>query len=536
MRIASKLYLLVALLLVLSATLGGMGLYGMGNVNRSLESVYHDRVVPLRDIKEIADAYAVNIVDATHKVRNGGMTPQQGLTGVEQAESLIAKNWKAYLGTVLVEEERKLITEIEPRMKSADAAIATLKKLLRDGQPEEIAAFSANDLYPAIDPVSESFSKLVVVQLDVAKREFDQAEDAYAGIRNVMSALVLTGLALGFGAAIWVVRSAVQGPMAQAQEVAREIAGGNLTIDIPTTGTDETGVLLKSLAGMRDGLRQIVGELRANAEGVAAAAGQLAATSTQVASATGHQAEAAASMAAAVEQMTVSIKHVSESADEAHTITVQTGERSAAGNGIIRDTMSEMQSIAHTVRAAAETIGAMDASSKRISGIVQVIREVADQTNLLALNAAIEAARAGEQGRGFAVVADEGRKLAERSAQATTQISTMITEVQTSAVAATQTMQQAVVRVDEGVSLAEKASASMLDISEGAQRVVAVVNDISDALKEQSVASNDIATNVEKIAQMSEENSKATQAAADTAHNLERLSASTRQSVSVFRV
>jgi methyl-accepting chemotaxis protein len=238
----------------------------------------------------------------------------------------------------------------------------------------------------------------------------------------------------------------------------------------------------------------------------------------------------------AVDRLTVSVNHVSDSAREAHSVTAETGSQSQAGNRIIQDTVAEMKRISQTVGEAAQTIQAMGESSQRISGIVQVIKDVAEQTNLLALNAAIEAARAGEQGRGFAVVADEVRKLAERTAQATGEIGGMIVEVQSSAQAAVGTMQQAVSRVEDGVGLAQQASESMLGISDGAQRVVQAVTDISNALKEQSVASNDIAANVEKIAQMSEENSAATREAAETARQLEELAASTRQAVAVFRV
>jgi methyl-accepting chemotaxis protein len=206
------------------------------------------------------------------------------------------------------------------------------------------------------------------------------------------------------------------------------------------------------------------------------------------------------------------------------------------GNRIIQDTIAEMQRISQTVDEAAHTIQAMGDSSQKISSIVQVIKDVAEQTNLLALNAAIEAARAGEQGRGFAVVADEVRKLAERTAQATTQIGGMIAEVQTGAQAAVGIMKKTVARVEGGVGLAKKAGDSMMGISNSTQRVVSAVNDISNALKEQSVASNDIASNVEKIAQMSEENSAATRESAATARNLEQLSDSTSKAVAVFRV
>jgi methyl-accepting chemotaxis protein len=178
----------------------------------------------------------------------------------------------------------------------------------------------------------------------------------------------------------------------------------------------------------------------------------------------------------------------------------------------------------------------MGESSQRISGIVGVIKDVADQTNLLALNAAIEAARAGEAGRGFAVVADEVRKLAERTAKATTEISEMVAAVQDNAHQAVSTMAETVSRVEEGVNLARESSQSMLSINEGARQVMQTVTDISNALSEQGAASNEIAANVENIAQRSEENSIAVRLVAETAGRLQKLAAESHQAVAVFRI
>jgi len=536
MKIASKLYSLVGVLLILAATVGGVGLYGMDMAVTGLDTVYSDRVVPLRDLKDIADAYAVNIVDTTHKVRNGRMTPKDGLTMVEQAEKLIDERWKTYLGTILVDEEKKLIAELEPRMKAADAAVAKLKPMLREARIEDIAAFAANDLYPAIDPVSDSFSKLVVVQLDVAKHEFNQSQAAYHAIRTLAIALILVGMACGFGAAVLIIRRSVQRPLVQALKFAREVADGNLTASTGNINNDEIGDVLKELEIMQVKLREIVGQLRTDAEGVASSAAQLAATSTQVACATAEQSGAAASMAATVQEMTVSINHVSDRAADALTVTSTTDHLSQDGRHIIEDTVTEMQQISTIVADAAHAIQAVGDSSQRISSIVQVIKDVADQTNLLALNAAIEAARAGDQGRGFAVVADEVRKLAERTAQATTEITGMIDAVQSNAATSVGAMQQAVSRFGHGLDMAREASNSMLNISDGAQKVVDGVNDISGALKQQSVASNEIAVNVEKIAQMAEQNRAATREAADTALLLKDLAAHTHSAVSAFRV
>jgi methyl-accepting chemotaxis protein len=195
-----------------------------------------------------------------------------------------------------------------------------------------------------------------------------------------------------------------------------------------------------------------------------------------------------------------------------------------------------MQAMAEAVRSSSETIVALSRQSEQISGIVQVIKDVADQTTLLALNAAIEAARAGEQGRGFAVVADEVRKLAERTTGATGEIGAMIAAIQESSQQAVDAMKRAAGRVDSGVALADQAGASIKDIEAASEQAQTRVSDISAALIEQGQASQQIAQQVERVAQAAEQNSAAADTSSNDANNIAGLARSAREAMARFRV
>jgi methyl-accepting chemotaxis protein len=230
-------------------------------------------------------------------------------------------------------------------------------------------------------------------------------------------------------------------------------------------------------------------------------------------------------MAASVEELSVSITHMSDRAGEVRTAAVGSGKVADQGATAVSKLLDANSRTGKTVQTAAVQIRELSALSERISSIVQVIREVADQTNLLALNAAIEAARAGEQGRGFAVVADEVRKLAERTSASTRDISSVIDEVQRATLAAATTMEHAVAEEHDSVELSNGVGESIANIRNESSRVVSAVEDISGALLEQSAASTEIARGVEMIAQMGEENSAAIKETASAANNLEGLAA-----------
>ncbi len=335
----------------------------------------------------------------------------------------------------------------------------------------------------------------------------------------------------------FILKKLVSEPAGRMQKVIDEVSqSGDFTRRLVVGGGDELGKTAHSFNDLMGSLQTAFRQLHDGIENVATSSHALSASSQQVANGSSSQSEAASAMAATVEQITVSIAHVSEGAREALKISQNSGELSEQGGEIIHRAAEEIKKIADTVRQTSASIENLGEQSTRISSIVKVIDEIANQTNLLALNAAIEAARAGEQGRGFAVVADEVRKLAERTSKSTQEVTEMIDAIQNSSRVAVAGMTAMVGQVDGGVALAQQAGDAINQIKAGSNQVLRTVSDISTSLGEQSKASNDIAVNIEKVAQMTEENRAAAEQSASAAGNLAQLADGMQSTVNRFKV
>ena len=313
------------------------------------------------------------------------------------------------------------------------------------------------------------------------------------------------------------------------------LAGGDLTTRIELAARDELRHVAGSFNHMADAMRRLIGSIKDNSDHVADSARNLVTASGQIHVASQCQSDAASSMAAAVEQMTVGIESIARNAGEADALAQRSGELSRQGGEIVAAVVDEISQIAVSVSDSARTVAELGERSGQISAIVGVIGDIAAQTNLLALNAAIEAARAGEQGRGFAVVADEVRKLAERTANSTQEIARMVAAIQQGTEGAVQGMEQGVVRVNEGVARAQRAGEAMGGIREAANQVLYTVAEISNALREQSAASAEIAQQVTTIARMAEENGVAVGSNHHTASRLSDLAGTLLENVSRFK-
>ena len=364
----------------------------------------------------------------------------------------------------------------------------------------------------------------------------EQAKQAETRMQYWVTGLVLFSIAFLVVALLTVYRriiAALGGEPAVASEVVKQVAAGDLSVEIPVANTDSTS-LLAAMKVMQSNLQKLIGEIQTDADMVASAAKKMTIAAEDVACSSNQQSASSLVIAAAMEQLTVSINLISDSANRAQTISGDSELLMNETSGVVSEAVNRIAKIATVVEQASQTVRTLGQESENVSKIVLVIKEVADQTNLLALNAAIEAARAGEQGRGFAVVADEVRKLAERTTQSTQEITTMISSMQSSARDAVTCIEDAVANVNEGVILTKRVGESVSQLGASSHEVKGVIIDVSSALREQNAASNEIARNVEQIAQTGERNSGAVGAVAKAATELQQLANSLTDSARHF--
>ena len=553
---------LLAALTMLGIVLGALiaGFSWSATASRAaLHTVLADRVIPLKDLKLVADNYAVRITDAAHKARNGNISFARAAADIGKGKADVDAAWKRYAATDATAEEEALASEAEGVIARADGGVVRLEGILRAGDRAALDRFVTNELYADVDPVSEKVGKLVDMQISVAGDVTTRA----LGLANVATTVVillgLVALAV-LGGAFYIVSRKVVAPIKGLAEVIHGLARQNGTAKVPHLDQhDEIGDIARSvdafleaviakerdaaaaaaetqrivttaleqgLSALADG--DLTGEihaefpesyaaLKANFNSALAALRVLIATVSEGATAiqTGSReiAQASEDLARRTEGNAASIEETSAALAQMDERLRGTAE---AANQTVRSADDAIRVVGDGRALAEQAVTAMGRVSESARGIDDVIEgldKIAFQTRVLAMNAAVEAGRAGEAGRGFAVVADLVSALAmraeEEAKRAREQLTLTQDEVGT-AVGAVQRMDSALEAISGGVGAVHR----LLD-------AMAADNQAQSTAITQSVtAVNEMDQSTQQNAAMVEETSAASRNLAEEVGNL----------------
>jgi aerotaxis receptor len=543
--IRARLIAVMAFMAVLLAGGAAMGIGGIWLSNAALERSYQSSLEPIDLIGRVSTLMSDNRGQVMLALQHNPSSSFAAMHDhpVTAHTDAIAKNRDAI--SVLVEElgKREMSGAMKPLLASyaeARGAYVTdglmpARQALLDGDYEKANSV----LLKAVNPTYAKAAALAREVQDALKKqareEYDVAETRYQMFRNLAIGGTLLAL-LMVAAAAWSLIAAIAHPLRRVIDHFDRMAQGNLTDRIDIAGRDEAGRVLTQLAAMQVHLKVMLDEIRTAAEAIEQQSGRVDQQTGSVVDQSEQQRDRAASIAAATEEFSQSVREVASSAGQAAGAAENAQTQVHDAQSSMEESTAATHRVVDAVQSSSRTIAELNQAIAKIGDISQTIKEIADQTNLLALNAAIEAARAGEQGRGFAVVADEVRKLAERTSNSTTDITSTVTEIRHVTDAAVGSMKHAVVEVEQGIGKIQESVSGLTRITGTSQEVSAMSRHIADAAQEQAIASEQVAGNMEKIASLIDSNLDAAHEAKLASDVLKATAQELRRVVNQFKV
>ncbi len=500
-----------ALLLAMTALIGGVSLWSMDQEDRRVREVANKWLVGVGHLFQarasLVDAREMEVKHSRTEDRSyhAEYEDKMAASGKRVAQSLAA-----YKKAVEGDEEAKLVQKAEKAWAAYLKVSKQVVALGRDKKQADAADISDGASGMALEETMGALTALTSFNFAGGQAAAEAATATFRRTAAVVTVLLLLVLAIGTALAVLITRGIVGqlgGEPHVAVDLARAVAQGDLTTPIHLRLGDRHS-LMASLQAMQAGLSTAVSQVRHGSESVASASAQIAEGNQDLSSRTEQQAGALQQASSTMDELGTTVRNNAENAREANQLARGASEVAVKGGDVVGQ-------VVHTMKGINE-------SSRRIADIISVIDGIAFQTNILALNAAVEAARAGDQGRGFAVVAGEVRSLAQRSAEAAKEIKNLIGA--------------SVERVEQGTVLVDEAGKTMAEIVAAIGRVSTIVSEISTASAEQSTGVTQVCDAVSQMDRATQQNAALVEQSAAAADNLKQQAQQLVQAVAVFRL
>ncbi|KJF83126.1 HAMP domain-containing protein [Photobacterium angustum] len=420
--------------------------------------------------------------------------------------------------------------------KYAEVAISLIKNGLNYKVMEDLyQELSSKQGKIYMDELRSQVNDIIAVEKDLMLQRKISAENAADLATKVIifGGIITAILALTIGI---VISKTITGPIGRAVVAAKELANGNLTIQIKPNGNNEVGVLLTALQTTADSLKQIILKMSNASDQLGDASDNLTTITTQSSQGVKEQQHMTDEVAVAMNQMSMSVQEVAQNAFSAAQFANEANREAQSGIIIVKETIEGIHQLDEEINLTSVRLNELVQETENIGGILDVIRGIADQTNLLALNAAIEAARAGDQGRGFAVVADEVRELAKRTQDSTTEIQELIEKVQLGTNELVVSMDKSNNFVKESVVNATRSRDAFGVISESIAKINDMNTQTANASEEQSTTTEEINRNMETVNMISQQSAQSVNETVKSTQELSDLSSQMHYIIRQFKV
>ena len=567
LKIKQKLSILIVIFSLAVIIIGVVGYFNLKKGSEYTDIMYQNNLTEI-ELSYESRIYirrirtdVLDLMITTDDAENQKLVKQ-----INESRKKLAETLAMYDNLPLSSEQKNNLNEMKENIAKYREGNNAVIDLAVQNKNREAYVLYKSKVEPLADLTAQNLQKITDISKANAEKMNQESKDNFAESSMLFILITIIAVCIGAGLGILIVKQIVR-RLSESVNFLGGVASGDFSQNVAESNMEdksEFGSLSKAVDQMNRNIRslikQLVGtsqqlaaasqELTASAEQSAQASAQVAESITQVAQGTEKQLEIAITTNHIVEEMSKGIHQVTENTGAVAESTEKTSVAAVEGGKAVQKTVEQMSVIDKKTNDTADVMGELEDKSKKIGNIVQLISNIASQTNLLALNAAIEAARAGEAGKGFAVVADEVRKLAEQSAHATKDISSLIVDIQNKTEMAVTFMNESKREVQVGSELVNLAGENFNEILTMIQGVVGEINDISAAAEELTAGAEDVvkssdslkeesrkaAEETETISAATEEQSASMEEIASASTHLSKMAIELQNAIQAFKI